>query len=186
MGISQSLAILLWSVFELGLLLGRRSREKVRKADRSSLRYIWLVILLGNTSGIYFGMARIGYLSSWSVVLYWTGIGLILAGLVFRAVAILQLKKFFTVDVVLHEDHRLIRSGLYGILRHPSYSGSLLSFIGLGVSFANWLSTLVVALPILCIFLYRIRIEEAALQSHFGQEYRDYMARTKRLIPFIY
>ena len=186
MGIVQSLAVLLWSVFELGLLIGRRSKAKVRRADSSSLRYIWLVILAGNSSGIYFGMARIGYLPSWSAVFYWSGIALILGGVVFRAVAILQLKKFFTVDVVLHEDHRLIRSGLYRILRHPSYSGSLLSFVGLGISFSNWLSTLVISLPILCIFLFRIRIEEAALQSHFGQEYLDYMAQTKRLVPGIY
>jgi protein-S-isoprenylcysteine O-methyltransferase Ste14 len=50
----------------------------------------------------------------------------------------------------------------------------------------NWLSLLIVFLPILGVFLYRIRVEERVLQQHFGQEYEVYCRSTKRLVPWFY
>jgi CubicO group peptidase (beta-lactamase class C family) len=72
---------------------------------------------------------------------------------------------------------------LYGIVRHPSYLGSLLTFVGLGLALENWLSILVlVILPAAATF-YRISVEEKVLIDHFGSAYTDYMSRTKRLVP---
>jgi protein-S-isoprenylcysteine O-methyltransferase Ste14 len=83
------------------------------------------------------------------------------------------------------EGHKIIDKGLYGIIRHPSYLGSLVTFAGLGLALENWLSLLVLlALPVAAT-LYRISVEEKALLDHFGSAYRDYMRRTKRLIPGI-
>ncbi|HKC18217.1 MAG TPA: isoprenylcysteine carboxylmethyltransferase family protein, partial [Candidatus Dormibacteraeota bacterium] len=74
--------------------------------------------------------------------------------------------------------------GLYRYVRHPSYSGSLLTVLGVLLCSTNWLALacFVLALPG---FLYRIRVEEGALLTALGEPYRDYMARTKRLVPFL-
>jgi len=66
------------------------------------------------------------------------------------------------------------------------YTGALLAFLGLGFCFGNWLSILFLTVPIIGAFLWRIRIEETALLDALGREYRDYMRRTERLVPWVY
>lgn len=88
--------------------------------------------------------------------------------------------------MAIFDNHRLIDKGIYGRIRHPSYCGSLLSFLGLGLFFSSWLTLAVIFLPILSAFLYRVKIEERALREKFGQAYIDYAARTARFIPGVY
>jgi protein-S-isoprenylcysteine O-methyltransferase Ste14 len=109
-----------------------------------------------------------------------------LLGLIIRWTAILTLRKYFTVDVSILEDHKIVKKGIYKYIRHPSYAGSLVSFLGLGLAFSNWLSSVVIIVPILTAFIYRIQVEEKALIQAFGEEYLDYSNTTKRLIPKIY
>jgi protein-S-isoprenylcysteine O-methyltransferase len=93
---------------------------------------------------------------------------------------------FFTVDVAIATDHRLIDTGPYQSVRHPSYTGALMAFVGLGLCLHNAASLLVVTMPVLWVFSRRMRIEEDALTAGLGESYRDYMLRTRRLIPGIY
>jgi len=79
-----------------------------------------------------------------------------------------------------------VDSGPYRYVRHPTYTGALLTFVGLGFCFGNWLTLLFLTLPIIGAFLWRIRIEERALTEALGEDYRAYMRRTKRLIPGVY
>ena len=79
--------------------------------------------------------------------------------------------------------HELIERGMYRVIRHPSYTGLLLSFLGLGFAFRNWISLAVVMTVTFLALSYRVRVEEAALIEHFGDRYREYMKRTKRFIP---
>jgi len=90
------------------------------------------------------------------------------------------------VDVSISAEHKLIDAGPYRYVRHPSYTGALLAFLGLGFCFGNWLSILFLTVPIIGAFLWRIRIEESALTKALGNDYRAYMERTKRLIPWVY
>jgi protein-S-isoprenylcysteine O-methyltransferase Ste14 len=106
--------------------------------------------------------------------------------LAIRWAAILTLRKYFTVDVVIMNDHKVVMTGLYRHIRHPAYLGSLLSFLGLAISFSNWLTALVIFIPITSAFVYRIRVEEKALGQFLGDVYRQYRSSTKRLIPGIY
>ena len=119
-------------------------------------------------------------------VIFWIGIALMLAGIAIRATAILTLRRFFTVRVMIQEGHQLVEHGVYSMVRHPSYSGALVSFVGLGLAFGNWLSLIVIAGAALAAFSYRIHVEEQALLAHFGDRYRQYAAHTRRLIPGIY
>ena len=71
------------------------------------------------------------------------------------------------------------------LIRHPSYTGLLITLLGYGLSLTNWLSLLVLMGCALIGFSYRIHVEEHVLQAQLGQRYQEYMRRTKRLIPFV-
>jgi protein-S-isoprenylcysteine O-methyltransferase Ste14 len=108
------------------------------------------------------------------------------AGIALRAWSILTLGRFFRYSVVLQDEHRIVEDGPYRLLRHPSYTGLVLAALGVGLALGNWLSiALCFGFPLLA-FGIRLRFEERALVEHFGQPYRDYMARTWRLVPHVW
>lgn len=186
LGIILITVSVLWVGSEIVLARTKRSRSTDTRIDKSSLRVLWVAIAIGVNVGILISFQRIGYFGNGSRIFPIAGLILILCGLVVRWVAILSLKRQFTVDVSITRDHRIIRKGIYRFVRHPAYAGSLLSFFGLGLFFANYLSLLMIFVPICSAFLYRIRVEEKALIDNFGEEYVDYCASTKRLIPGIF
>ncbi len=112
------------------------------------------------------------------------GIALMLGGEVFRLYAIRSLGRYFTFVVALHPGQRVVESGPYRLIRHPSYTGSLVTLFGMCLAMANWLSLLGM-IPVGLGYWYRIRVEERALVEGLGEEYRAYVRRTKRIIPYI-
>ncbi len=171
---------------ELALMLEKRAKSaESRVEDKGSLNLLWMVIVA--SVALAFNLAH------WfpaampaAPALRYLGTALFVAGLALRWYAIVHLGRFFTVNVSIAADHRLIDTGPYGIVRHPSYTGALMAFLGLGLCMANWASLLGLLVPIFLVFLRRIHIEEAVLLQALGDQYRDYMRRTKRLIPAIY
>jgi protein-S-isoprenylcysteine O-methyltransferase Ste14 len=115
----------------------------------------------------------------------YVGLGLVIAGSWLRFLGARALGKQFSTYVTLQEDHQLVQSGIYGVIRHPMYLGLLLFGPGLAMVFRSWL-----AAPVfggLAFFVaVRIREEEALLQQHFGDEFEAYRGRTWCLVPFIY
>ena len=107
-------------------------------------------------------------------------------GFVLRFYSIFYLGRFFTINVAIVTGHRLIDSGPYRFIRHPSYIGSLMMFFGLGLGIGNWVSVVIFIVPTFAVLFWRMEIEEAALLESLGEPYRSYMKRTKRLIPMIY
>jgi protein-S-isoprenylcysteine O-methyltransferase len=118
--------------------------------------------------------------------IFYLGLALMVAGLFFRFVAIRQLGAFFVPEVVIQPGQRIFQGGLYRTLRHPSYTGTLITVVGYGLALTNWLSLLIMLVVFFIIYTVRMNVEEAALLEAFGDEYRTYMRRTKRIIPFIY
>lgn len=114
------------------------------------------------------------------------GVTFIIVGIIIRLKAVLTLKKAFTLNVQTSNEQHLITSGLYRFIRHPAYTGSIISLIGIALSLRNILS--VVAVLLCCLFCYQIRIsvEEKALEKHFKEEYNDYKNRTYKLFPYIF
>jgi protein-S-isoprenylcysteine O-methyltransferase Ste14 len=175
-----------WLLSEI--LLNRLVRSKnanSKELDKNSLNLIWIAIIASMTFGVLNAIYWFAPMVKTNLLLY-LGSVLIIAGMIIRFIAFITLGKFFTVNLALQNDHRLIITGLYKHIRHPSYSGSLLSFLGFGLSLNNWLSLIIIIIPILVTFINRINIEEKLLQKQFGEEYSDYKKRTKRLIPMIY
>ena len=106
-------------------------------------------------------------------------------GIAFREWAILSLGAQFTVVVSVVPDQTLIQHGPYQWIRHPAYTGSILTLVGFALALGTWVAALVVLFISLAGFLYRIHVEEIMLLGVFGEEYRDYMNRTWRLFPGI-
>ena len=177
---------LAYGISEAGLAVLKRSRDDSVDADDATLRTLWVTIVLAVTAGIL-ASTRVPSASIDSArVVFWVGCVLFGAGLSLRWYSIFYLGRFFTVNVAIHSGHEIIDTGPYARIRHPSYSGALLAFLGLALTLTNWLSLILVVAPIAWAFSRRITIEESALASALGSPYTNYMRRTKRLAPFIY
>ncbi|GAB4380626.1 MAG: hypothetical protein Kow0042_30830 [Calditrichia bacterium] len=178
---------ILWVLSEI--LIGRLTYHRspaAKNCDRQTLRWLWVTISLSVTAGAWLGMAGVGHLPALNRVAPPLAVILVLSGLLIRWTAFITLRRYFTSNVAILENHQLVQHGIYGIIRHPAYAGSLLSFLGLGIYFRSWVSLLVIFVPILLVFLKRIQTEERALQEAFGDAYRAYSQSVKRLIPKIF
>jgi protein-S-isoprenylcysteine O-methyltransferase Ste14 len=119
-------------------------------------------------------------------LLFFTGITLMLSGVALRWYAIHVLGRYFTQEVAIRPDQPVIQSGPYRYIRHPSYSGTLMTMLGIGLAMTNWASLMAIMACTLFGHSYRIAVEEHALREKLGQPYIDYMRRTRRFIPFVY
>ena len=178
---------LVYLISELLLTVTRRSRSRTgTKQDRSTLRVLWLVIMASVAAGIYVAGHWPSAALPHARIFATAGVVLFVVGLLLRWWAITTLGRFFTVDVTIEKDHELVERGPFRIVRHPSYTGVLLAFVGLALSLRNWAALLVILLPIGAAFIHRMNVEEEALSRALGRRYADYMKRTKRLVPFVY
>lgn len=115
----------------------------------------------------------------------WAGLALFALGIIVLAAAMRTLGKLYTSYLGIQPGHRLVTSGPYRYVLHPGYLGEVLSMFGIGLSLSSVVG-LALALLSLLLVLKRIKPEEEMLTAEFGDEYRKYMGRTKRLVPFIY
>lgn len=107
-------------------------------------------------------------------------------GLLLRWWSFVTLGEYFTVVLTTSEDQPVVDRGPYRLLRHPSYTGLLLAFVGFNLMTGNWLSTGASVTLLLTALVYRIRIEERALNAALGDRYRDFAAGRSRLVPFLW
>jgi len=177
---------IIWCASEILLnrLMHSGSNDK-KGQDKGSIRFIWIAIALAIFSGIIFS-TYVKILIGNQIIIPYVGLALVVVGMILRFISIWTLGRFFTVDVTIRDDHKIKKDGVYRFIRHPSYAGSLISFIGFGISLNNWLSLISVTILITIALIYRIRIEEKLLTDHFGADYLDYQNKTYRLIPWIY
>ena len=115
----------------------------------------------------------------------WVGAVLFALGGVLRLAPVFVLGRRFTGLVAIQPDHRLVTSGLYGVVRQPSYLGLLLGALGWGLAFRAGVG-IAIALLMIPVVLARIESEERLLAETFGAEYEAYRARTWRLAPYLY
>jgi protein-S-isoprenylcysteine O-methyltransferase Ste14 len=107
-------------------------------------------------------------------------------GLLLRWWSFVTLGPYFTVVVKTSDDQSVVDRGPYRILRHPSYTGLLLAFIGCGLMLGNWVGAACSVAVVLLALVYRIRIEESALLGSLGSRYHDFAVNRARLVPFLW
>lgn len=163
------------------------SRKAAVVQDRGSL-----VILIGlQWVGIALNFSLPWLFPSATILLHRTvvflfGIIFIVLGVTLRWFAIWKLGSYFTRDVAVSSDQEVVQSGPYRFIRHPAYSGTFLTMLGLGLAMTNWASLIALLLCVLLGHFYRVRIEEDALIHNIGQPYIEYMQHTKRFIPLVF
>jgi protein-S-isoprenylcysteine O-methyltransferase Ste14 len=161
--------------------LRRRGATRVRR-DRGSGALVIFTVFFSISIALYFGYAGVGMLPDWA---FYLGILLMFLGVLVRQWAIAILGRFFSLTVQIVEDHKVVEKGPYRLVRHPSYTGVLITFIGLGLAVQSG-GALVVLLVVFGVsFGYRMLVEERTLLSELGPDYASYMKRTKRIIPFL-
>jgi protein-S-isoprenylcysteine O-methyltransferase len=165
---------------------GRVRREDAEQRDKGSLFFIYL--LMGAGFATAFGLWGSGHppaprLGAWAL---WAGAAVALAGIVLRVWSVRTLGRYFTYAVKVGPEQKVVESGPYRLLRHPSYTGGLLTGIGIGLSLRYGLAPAILGGAMLVAYLIRIAVEERALAEGIGEPYRAYMTRTKRLIPFLW
>jgi protein-S-isoprenylcysteine O-methyltransferase len=176
----------IWGAAEFIVAIKTRARSNGPSKDRGSLGLIWAVTLLSIAAAIVAAYKIPSARFPHPKTFYFLGVAIFAVGIVWRGFSIIYLGRFFTPNVSIATDHRLIDTGPYRFIRHPTYTGSLLIVFGFGLAFANAASFALIFFPSAAVFLWRMHIEERALTDAFGEQYRLYSRRTKRLIPFIY
>ena len=176
----------LYGFFEIFMSRRQQDKRKISKSgDKGSIWLLTISISIGYWLSFIIASTKIGRIYHWNTF-FVIGSILALTGLIIRVTSILQLKQQFTYTVTKIENHELIETGLYRIIRHPGYLGQLIIFLGISTCLSNWLSIILMIIPVLLGYLNRINVEEKFMVEQMGQKYIDYQKRTKRLIPTIY
>lgn len=178
---------LFWLIHEHFLVPAAGARDP-SATDRGTIRFLsitklvaWVVgpaLALLTNPAVTWDASQLGGVMG--VVVMWLGIAL-------RRWSIWTLGVFFRRDIAVQEGHRVIQRGPYRVVRHPSYSGDLLTFLGLGAALANWSSVVVCFVPPLIGYGRRLLVEEEVLGEGLGEEYASYKGRTRwRLVPGVW
>ena len=183
-------ACLVWNVPEIiGAFkqTAKVSRKEASIKDHGSMGILiglqWFGLALSFLLGVLFLPAAI----TWHrTTLFLLGVTLIPLGVALRWYAIWTLGGYFTRDVAVSTDQKVVQNGPYRTIRHPAYSGTFLTMIGVGLAMTNWASLIALLICVLPGHLYRVRVEEKALIQAIGQPYVEYMHRTRRFIPLVF
>jgi protein-S-isoprenylcysteine O-methyltransferase len=186
---------LAWSLLATFLILQRvlrRGKEaqslRPSPADQGSTR------LLGAAFGLgLLALAAAPVLNAYDVatmdlgpVVGWVGVAVMVGGLAVRLWSQTVLGRYYTSTLRHAADQPVLASGPYRLVRHPGYGGLLLAWLGAGLATENWAVALAIAVMMVVAYSYRIAAEEAMLLSAFGGRYKEYMAHTWRLVPYVY
>ncbi len=176
----------LYGFFEVFMnLRQRRKNNAITIKDKGSLWLLYGLITLGYALSFSIGATKTGRMYPWNT-LFAIGMALIVVGFIIRIHSMLTLKQYFTYSVAKVENHKIIATGLYKFIRHPGYLGQLIIFMGISTTISNWLSILLMMIPITLGYIYRINVEEKFMLDQLGNDYKDYQERTKRIIPILY
>ena len=168
----------------------RTARKPAARSDSPDAGSYRVIVFGGGIA------ALLGFPLAWMPILrvpvgarpavFGVGLVMIILGSLLRRHCQQVLGSSFTGDVRADPNQRIMTTGAYSLLRHPSYSAGILMNIGTGLALGSWASTALLALAAFAVYSYRIAVEERALLRVIGEPYRDFMTKRRRLIPFIY
>lgn len=163
----------------------RGDDTKKENHDGGTLLSFRVLVPLGLVLSIVFYFLEIGT-SEYSESVVSLGYILVIFGLLLRWYSIWRLGNAFTVHVKIVDNHQLNTSGVYKYIRHPSYTGLILYYLGLALVMENLMSlTLLIIAPLFAV-LYRISQEETVLVDYFEADYLTYQKQSWKLFPFIF
>lgn len=175
--------VLLWCVTELSIMVRNRGGTG-ENLDRGSRLWVVGLVTLGTAAAFGIASQGFGRIDGWWPVV--AGLLLAVCGMALRAWSVATLGTFFTTAVEVQPDHRLIASGPYRVLRHPSYTGALLTVVGVTLALGTWVGCLVATLCALAGLVQRILVEERALATRLGPRWDAFARGRRRLVPLVW
>ena len=182
--------LLSFFIIERMLRKGSESKDMERTPqDRGSTNLIAFIMVV--SSALIFISPALNFYRSgwigWPLTVSLAGILIMVAGLSVRITAALALGGYYTRVLRKTKNHRIISSGIYKYVRNPGYLGVMALLAGGGVASGNIFSIVIILAIVPASYIYRIGAEEKMMIENFGDEYIEYMKKTKRLpLPFIY
>ena len=185
--ISFFVVYLLWTTVAEALIYQDPDENVLKYDDRMSYIYLQLTfnvaLLFAAIDFVGLHYTRIKILEPYVI---YTGFALFIISCLVRWWGFKSIGKYFNQRVAVYQNHQLITTGAYRSIRHPLYLGSLLCFLAIPLVFNSWGALLLIVFTTVPALVYRINVEEELLSRHFGEVYRDYILKTKRLIPGIW
>ncbi len=162
-----------------------KTTERLEPAASRILRVfvILVVIVILSTTRIPLPWL---YLQLWPAGLwpFWLGAAVTVAGLLFAVWAREHLGRNWSRSVTIKQDHELITTGPYAVVRHPIYTGSLAGFLGMAIAISQLRGFVALVLMFL-VFWIKLRMEEEWMRSQFGEAYATYARQTSALVPYL-
>ncbi len=169
-----------WVIWLTPFLLARRHHERARVIDR---RARWGVLLVAiSYSMLWQNSFWARPLPAWRFVL---SVSFLLSAIVLSWTGARTLGRQWRVDAGLNQDHELIMSGPYKLVRHPIYTSMLGLLFGTGFMVTPLWLLLAAVIVFVAGTEIRIRIEDQLLSSRFGERFREYQSRVPAYIPFL-
>lgn len=177
----------LWPASEAWIGARHRAGGGDATRDRGTLRLLLVVIYASVALAVWLSIRGVWpFPPTLHTPLFFGGCAAMALGIALRLWSVRTLARFFTIQVAIRDGHRLIRTGPYRLLRHPSYTGSLMTFLSFGCALGSAAALLAAGVPVTLAFLRRIRVEERVLADAFPADYPDYARTTWRLLPFVW
>ncbi len=193
---TPTLSKIIWLAFGIGWFLlrlqpGRRSRKTpVRFSARGVREYVLLgasLTGLGVVPCVYLAIHFPRFADYPLVpVMSYLGIAVYAVCLWLFYRTHYDLGHNWSVSLDLRERHTLVTTGVYAMVRHPMYTGFWLMALAQVLLLPNWIAGPAGLVGFGVLFFGRVGREEEMMMAAFGEEYRAYMHRTRRVIPWIY
>lgn len=189
-----------WKVIFLAfissLLYATQPRVSIAESKHKNVtdkNTMWLIIIVSGTGQVmsllewaYFQREASGNyinsLSAWAI----TGAFLLITGTMFRLYAIYTLGKYFTATVQIMDEHKIVKTGPYKLLRHPSYTGAFVAMLGCAIFLQSVSGIIIFGIGMLFVYHLRIKTEEKTLLQNFGTAYSNYCNSTWKMFPWIW
>lgn len=173
-----------WILMEAWIISRDMRKGSGEKKDRGTFFLIVVLISAGITAAFWAQhLVPAARMALPMVPRVWTAVTLIWLGIFLRVWAVLTLGRHFRTSVRILDDHKLVTSGPYRVLRHPSYTGGLITVFGFGLGLGNWVSLAAAFAGIFISYSVRIFVEEKALREHFGEAFEAHSKRTWAVLP---
>jgi protein-S-isoprenylcysteine O-methyltransferase Ste14 len=178
-----------WAIFILVWIIGAFTAKRTTR--RQSLLSGVGIVAIGIAEyyllfwlAEYFGFAHRRFLPDLKIYA-WIGLLMTMAGVAFAIWARVTLGRNWSGTVTIKQDHELIRTGPYALVRHPIYTGITLAVFGTAI-FDGRIQSVILILVMLSVLIHKMRMEEQFMSEQFGSEYTKYRQKTKALLPFLW
>jgi protein-S-isoprenylcysteine O-methyltransferase Ste14 len=182
--IAFDVVIGIFALLEWRIRLRSHLNRHGSRSDRGSLLVVVAAVAAGIAGGLVLaGTAHAAAITIARWPIFVLGLVLMIAGIAIRQWAVAVLGQFFTVDVRVHPGQSVVERGPYRWVRHPAYTGVIMTFVGIGLALGNWAALAVLTVVPIAGLLVRIHVEERALIDGLGEPYRRFAASRPHLFP---